>query len=155
MPEGQNVELAHKLTEQEQQQRRKSRWEEIVEIVEVTFLAIVAIATAWSGYQAARWDGKQAFQYGQATKDRFQADSASTLGGQRLIANQSIFTAWLQAREGGDANLQPCSFAGSPRTMKRHFTCGFRRIRSPIRPRLPDRHTCRSTAIPCGSWPNA
>jgi hypothetical protein len=60
MPEGMNVEISHQLTEQEEEkEKRKARWEVVVEIIEVAVLAIVAIATAWSGYQAARWDGQQ------------------------------------------------------------------------------------------------
>ncbi len=36
MPEGLNVELAHKLTEKEEEaERRKHRWEEVVEVIEV------------------------------------------------------------------------------------------------------------------------
>src|SRR5262249_57891819 len=62
-----NVELSHKFVEHDQETRRPKRWSErVIEIVEVAVLATVAIATAWSGYQAARWDGHQAFLYGQA-----------------------------------------------------------------------------------------
>ena len=60
MPEGMNVEISRKLSEQEEKnEKRKARWEVLVEIAEVAVLAIVAVATAWSGYQAARWDGQQ------------------------------------------------------------------------------------------------
>ena len=62
-----------------------------VEIAEVAVLAIVAIATAWSGYQAARWDGQQSLLYGQATAARFRAAAASTHGGQGLSADASMF----------------------------------------------------------------
>jgi len=95
-----NVELSHKLVEEDDETRRPKRWSErVIEIVEVAVLATVAIATAWSGYQAAKWDGHQSFLYGHSSRDRFAADAASTRGGQTLIGNQSIFTAWLQANE--------------------------------------------------------
>ncbi len=72
MPEGMNVEISHKLSEhEEEKEKRKARWEVVVEIIEVAVLAIVAIATAWSGYQAARSDGQQSLLYGHATADRF------------------------------------------------------------------------------------
>jgi hypothetical protein len=77
-----------------------------IEIVEVTALALVAIATAWSGYQATQWGGRQAVLYGQASTTRFAADAASTRGGQFLVADSSMFTAWLQARAGSDTQLQ-------------------------------------------------
>ena len=84
----------------------RARWETFIEIAEVTVLAIVAIATAWSGYQATQWGGQQTVLYGQASSARFQADALSTLGGQQLVADASMFTAWLVARQAGDAELQ-------------------------------------------------
>ena len=60
MPEGMNVEISHKLSEQEEKnEKHEARWKVLVEIVEVAVLAVVAVATAWSGYQSARWDGQQ------------------------------------------------------------------------------------------------
>jgi hypothetical protein len=61
-----NIEIAGTLAEGEgegkgaQARSPKTGWEEVVEILEAFLLAIVAIATAWSGYQAARWDGREA-----------------------------------------------------------------------------------------------
>jgi hypothetical protein len=106
MPEGMNIEVAHKLSEQDRADRAKRRWEEIIEILEVLILAVAAIATAWSGYQAARGDGRQSVLYGESSRDRFEADAAATLGEQRLAADASMFNAWLQARAAGDRELQ-------------------------------------------------
>jgi hypothetical protein len=77
-----------------------------IEIVQVIVLALVAIATAWSGYQATQWGGRQAQLYGQASTTRFAADAESTRGGQVVVADSSMFTAWLQARAAGDRQLQ-------------------------------------------------
>jgi hypothetical protein len=85
--------------------QRKKRWETLVEIVEVLVLAIVAVATSYSGYAAARWDGRQSLLYGHASTDRFRADAASTRGGQELVADVSIFTAYLQAHSAGNGKL--------------------------------------------------
>ena len=60
--------------------RRKRRRETLVEVVEVLVLAIVAVATPYGGYVAARWDGRQALLYGHASTDRFRAGAASTRG---------------------------------------------------------------------------
>jgi hypothetical protein len=106
MPEGMGVNVAHEQSEQEREERAKRRWREVVEILEVLALAIAAVATAWSGYQAARGDGHQSVLYAESSRARFQADAASTVGGQRLVADSSIFTAWLQAGAAGDARLQ-------------------------------------------------
>ena len=93
----------HRLVEQAEERKRRRG---ILEVVEIFFLAIVAIATAWSGYQAAKWDGRQAFLYGSAASERFEADAASTHGGQQWVANATMLTAWLQARSAGDLELE-------------------------------------------------
>lgn len=67
--------------------------------------AIAAIATAWTGYQAARGDGAQSVLYGEATRDRFAA-AAATVGGQQLVADSAMFNGWLQARAANDPQLQ-------------------------------------------------
>jgi hypothetical protein len=46
MPEGMNVQVAHKLSEHQSADRAKRRWQEIAEVLEVLVLAIAAIATA-------------------------------------------------------------------------------------------------------------
>jgi hypothetical protein len=58
MPEAtSNVEFAHKIHEEGHHHSHptdhRARW---VEIVEAVVLATVAVATAWSGYQASKWD---------------------------------------------------------------------------------------------------
>jgi hypothetical protein len=106
MPEQMNVEVAHKLSEREQAAREKRRWEEALEILEVLLLAAAAIATAWSGYQAAKGDGQQAVLYSKASVDRVQANTAATLGQQRLAADGAMFSAWLEAEAANDAELQ-------------------------------------------------
>ena len=107
MPEGMNVEAAHKLSEQpEDSQTREQRdRSEIAEILAVIVLAAVAIATAWSGYQAARWDGRQALLYGTATRVRIEADETITLGGQQKLLDVSTFNTWIQAKQAGNEHL--------------------------------------------------
>jgi len=82
------------------------RWTAVLEVVEVLVLALVAVATAWSGYQASKWEGRQTEFYGLANAQRFQANAASTFGSQELGANSGIFTAWLQAHAENNLQLQ-------------------------------------------------
>lgn len=106
MPEGMNVEVAHKLSEGEREGSDSRRhWSEFAEILEVIVLAAVAIATAWSGYQAARWDGRQAFLYGTASRLRIEADEALTLGGQQKLLDVTTFNTWIEAQRSGDEEL--------------------------------------------------
>jgi hypothetical protein len=108
VPEGANVELAHKLTENEhgEHQHHARPWHRFIEFGEVAILAIVAVATAWSGFQASQWDGRQSVLYGEASRDRFDAEAASTLGGQELSSDAAMFTAWLQAHSAGNTVLE-------------------------------------------------
>jgi hypothetical protein len=100
MPEGANIEIAHKLSEHERG-GATTRTHEILEILEVVMLALVAVATAYSGYQAAKWDSRQALLYGQSSHNRFTAEADSTAGGQQLVADSAGFNAWVQARAEG------------------------------------------------------
>jgi hypothetical protein len=104
MEEGKTVDVAHKLTERSEHAAGQQT-ERFLEIVEVVVLALVAISTAWSGYQAARWDGRQTFLYAQSMNQRFAAEHVSTFGGQESVANSSMFTAWLAARSAGNQEL--------------------------------------------------
>src|SRR4051812_37681322 len=104
MPEDANIEVARRLSEPPE--RPRYHWEAILESVEIFLLAVVAIATAWSGYEAAKWDGQQALHYGEAIRHRFEADTASTRQGQRLVADSSMFTAWLAAKHAGMSQFQ-------------------------------------------------
>ncbi len=115
MPEEMNVEPSRQLTEENEsrendetsrQKRRSRHWQTFVEVIEVIVLATVAVATSWSGYQAGAWDGQQSLLYGHATADRFEADAASTYGGQEFITDVTLFTAYLQARSAGDTALE-------------------------------------------------
>jgi hypothetical protein len=98
MPEGMNVEVAHKLSKPEHRPG-KAHWEEVLEVGEAVALALVALATAWSGYQAAKWNGYQAVLYGTSTRLRVEAGLAATEGGQQRLLDIVTFNTWIEARE--------------------------------------------------------
>jgi hypothetical protein len=109
MAEGANVEVAHHLAEHGagHDGRDGHHWSHrVLGVVEVVLLAVVAIATAWSGFQAAKWDGRQTELYGEATAARFQAEELDSLALTELTSDASLLTAWLEARDAGDAELQ-------------------------------------------------
>jgi hypothetical protein len=105
MPEagGSNIEIAKHLSEHEA--AGESSGQAILEIVEALVLAIVAIATAWSGYQAALWTGHQSELYGQASKLRVQAEGAATYANQERLYNASTVVEWLEAEAHNDKKL--------------------------------------------------
>jgi len=74
---------------------------EVIEIIEALILALVAVATAWSGYQAAQWAGKRAEQYAKASRLRVSAEGLATLAGQERIYDSDTFNSWLAAKLDG------------------------------------------------------
>jgi len=105
MPEagGSNIEVAHHLSDHKKSPQ--SRGHEMLEIAEVVLLALVAIATAWSGYQAALWTGHQTELYGQASKLRIEAEGASTDANLAHLFNGLMVVEWLKAESRGDKKL--------------------------------------------------
>jgi hypothetical protein len=71
---------------------------EALEIIEAVILALVAVATAWSGYQAAKWAGNRAEQYANASRLRVTAEGLATLAGQERIYDSDTFNSWLAAK---------------------------------------------------------
>jgi hypothetical protein len=76
---------------------------EVIEIIEALILALVAVATAWSGYQAAEWAGKRAGDYAKANRLRVTAEGLATLAGQERIYDNDSFDRWLVATLDGKA----------------------------------------------------
>ena len=98
-----NVEVAHHLHERGHREGGPpGRSEQVLQILEAVLLAIVAVATAWSGYQAAKWSGRQSELYGIASRQRVQADLLGTQGGQQKLYDTTTFNTWLQVRSAGD-----------------------------------------------------
>src|SRR5258705_2379945 len=81
---------------------------EVIEIIEAAILALVAVATAWSGYQAAKWAGNRAEQYAEASRLRVTAEGLATLAGQERIYDSDTFNSWLTAKL--DAKSQAAEF---------------------------------------------
>ena len=76
---------------------RRERSERWFEVATGIVLAVVAVATAWSGYQAARWGGVQSERYTQASAKRVESTRASTLAGQHTLYDLNLFNQWLNA----------------------------------------------------------
>ena len=84
----------------------KDRRTKIIEIIEVSVLSIVAILTAWSGYQGTKWGGFNRCSTRKPRASRLQAEALSTHAGQMLVADATIFTAWLEAHHAHDTSLE-------------------------------------------------
>ncbi len=65
-------------------------------------MGIVAIATAWSGYQAARWGGEQGAKSAEAGGLRTESSRAAILGGQVTQTDLALGMEWINAYADGD-----------------------------------------------------
>jgi hypothetical protein len=101
-----NVELAHRIHEQGHRHKsprdRRVQW---VEILEAIVLAIVAVATAWSGYQAAKWDALSARNYNFSSRTTVRAQGKATLAGQDRLYDITNFNGWVAAHVAGNQKL--------------------------------------------------
>ena len=75
---------------------------ELIEIFEAVLLALVALTTAWSGYQAARWDGQSARAYATSSRVRAEAVQTSLSGNQTILYDTKNVNSWFQAMQAGD-----------------------------------------------------
>jgi len=102
-----HVHAPHALTEgSEEEPAPTRRMERRLELGAVLLLALTTLATAWSGYQAARWSGEQSQHYARASATRVVAQQAATRAGQLRIDDLLYFNGWLDAREAGNAKLE-------------------------------------------------
>jgi hypothetical protein len=93
-----NKEQKQPLTRQE----RTDRWFQVITAI---MLGLVAVATAWSGYQATRWAGEQSTLYAQASALRVESTRNSTLAGQYKLYDSIAVNNWLNAYTQGNTKL--------------------------------------------------
>ena len=82
-----------------------ARPEKLLELGSVLVLALAVVATAWSGYHAARWSGEESRKYTEASGLRVEAAQETTLAGQARIDDLLYFNGWLDAYSAGDKRL--------------------------------------------------
>lgn len=76
-----------------------------MEMITVVVLAIAALATAWSGYQASLWDGIQSSNYTQASGARTNAAQQRTEANQFRLADLSVFENYIDATLEGNEEV--------------------------------------------------
>jgi hypothetical protein len=68
-----------------------------VEVVATVILALAAVATAWSAYQASRWHGEQAVAFSHANAARVESTRASDLADTQKEIDVGTFSQWVDA----------------------------------------------------------
>lgn len=78
---------------------------EWVEIVATVLLALAAVATAWSSYQANRWNGEQAKASARVNALRIEAARAQGLAEGQTQVDIGMFFQWVNATAADDTEL--------------------------------------------------
>src|SRR6186997_1078628 len=68
-----------------------------LEVVATVLLALATVATAWSGYQASRWNGEQAKAFSRGNAARIESTRASSRADAQTQIDVATFTAWADA----------------------------------------------------------
>jgi hypothetical protein len=76
-----------------------------VEVLATVLLAVAAVATAWSGYQATRWNGEQAKASSTTNAIRIDAARAQALSQAQTQIDVATFTQWVDAYAHEDTQL--------------------------------------------------
>ena len=77
-----------------------------LEIVATVILSIAAVATAWSSYQATRWNGETTRAAGRSTATRIEAARAAGRANAETQVDVATFIQWIDARAHGEVELE-------------------------------------------------
>ena len=69
----------------------------LLELIATVLLAVATVATAWSGYQASRWNGEQATAFIRAGAARVESAKAASLANAQTQVDVATFTQWVDA----------------------------------------------------------
>jgi len=75
----------------------RSRADERLDVVATVLLALATVATAWSGYQASRWNGEQAKAASRTNGIRILAARAQGLAQAQTQVDVATFSSWADA----------------------------------------------------------
>jgi hypothetical protein len=77
-----------------------------VELVAVVVLAVTAVLTAWTGFQASKWSGEMAISFSRASSARVEAARDAATADAARGYDLDIFGVYVQAVADGDTRLQ-------------------------------------------------
>jgi len=84
---------------------RATRGDRIIEIIAVLMLGIATLGSAWSGYQASQWNGRQNDDARAATDARVEASRQFGLATQKVAYDASMVAQYAQAFIDGNEKL--------------------------------------------------
>ena len=89
-----------------------------IDLLSAAILAGSTIATAWSGYQSALWNGHFSSHNGQSLKAVVRVGKLSTLALQRTTVHVNLFVQWVVATNRGDNRTADFLFVRFPEPLK-------------------------------------
>ncbi|WP_353827095.1 hypothetical protein [Agromyces sp. SYSU T0242] len=81
------------------------RGKRVTEIIGVFLLSVVAVLTAWCGFQASKWGGEMSIAFSQASSARIQAADAEGAARSARTFDLTIYAAYVEAVGGGNDEL--------------------------------------------------
>ena len=82
-----------------------------VALVATILLALATVATAWSGYQASRWNAEATKATARGTAARLESTRRSDLANAQAQVDVALFTQWVNAYATGENELRDFYFA--------------------------------------------
>jgi hypothetical protein len=83
----------------------RSKADRRIDTMAAVLLAVAAVATAWSSYQASRWTGEQAKAFATASASRVESTRSSNLANTQTQIDVAVFVQWVDARLQGRDDL--------------------------------------------------
>jgi hypothetical protein len=84
---------------------------ERLELLATALLALATVATAWSGYQASRWNGEQAKAAARASALRIESAKSDALANAQQQVDVATFMSWIDAYVREETELSDFYFA--------------------------------------------
>ena len=76
------------------------------ETVTVVLLAVTAVLTAWSGFEASKWGGEMSIAFSRASTQRIEASTERAHADTARSIDLQVFSLWLEAYATGDTELE-------------------------------------------------
>src|SRR5512132_2077329 len=110
-----------------------------VEVAATVLLSCAALGTAWSSYQASRWNGEQAKAFSRATGSRVESTKAAGLANAQTQVDVATFTQWADAYATHETELADFYFKRFRKEFKPAVTAwvATRPLKNPNAPLTP------------------
>lgn len=87
------------------EERRSDSGQRVIDIIGVFLLSVIAVLTAWCGFQASKWGGEMSIAFSQASAARIQAADAEGEARSARAFDLTIYAAYVEARGDGNGQL--------------------------------------------------